>query len=138
VGEDAEKRVDRESRPFELSGREVVELATGFRLYGFWRMELDSGHVFATENFFRIYGMEWHDGPVDIVEVSSMVHPDDLIGLMQTFENAGIETPTYHNIFRVRLNAGAYKFVRSVGKYRAKAGTSGEVVGISYELSDHA
>jgi PAS domain-containing protein len=119
---------------FALSQDEAMDLATGFRPYGFWRMELDAGHVFATESFFRIYGLEPHAGPVDIVEVSACIHPDDLIHLMRTFERAGRDKPIYESIFRVRDGSEGFKFVRAVGKFRTKPGTSGEVVGITYEL----
>jgi hypothetical protein len=132
--EGAEKGAGQQFGDFGLSQGDVIGLATGFRLFGFWRMELDAGHVFATESFFRLYGLEPHTGPVDIVEVSAHIHPDDLIHLMRSFERAGRDKPIYESIFRVRVGAEGFKFVRAVGKFRAKPGTSGEIVGISYEL----
>ncbi|TDK39059.1 hypothetical protein E2F50_02685 [Rhizobium deserti] len=130
----AEKGAAQQFGDFGLSQADVIELATGFRLYGFWRMELDAGHVFATENFFHLCGLEPHAGPVDIVEVSARIHPDDLTNLMRIFEHAGRDKTAYESIFRVRIGAEGFKFVRAVGKFRPKPGTSGEVVGISYEL----
>jgi len=117
-----------------LSSEEVVELAAAFRLYGFWRIELDSGHFFATEDLCRIFGIEPQDGPINLMAITARIHPEDMPRLMETFERASAERLTYHNIYRIRTDVEDYKYVRSVGKFRDKPGTSGEVVGVTYEF----
>ncbi|MGK6312497.1 PAS domain-containing protein [Neorhizobium sp. DT-125] len=117
-----------------LSDTEVVELATAFRLYGFWRFDIDSGHLFATEDVSRIFGLEHREGPMNLVEIGARIHPEDMPLLMETFERASAGRLTYHNIYRIKSDAEHYKYVRSVGKFRDKPGTGGEVVGITYEF----
>jgi hypothetical protein len=129
-----EKRVNTQSQQVGLSSDEVVELAAAFRLYGFWRIELDSGHFFATEDLCRIFGMEPQDGPINLMAITARIHPEDMPRLMETFERASAERLTYHNIYRIRTDAEDYKYVRSVGKFRDKPGTAGEVVGVTYEF----
>lgn len=129
-----EKRVNTQYQQVGLSSEEVVELAAAFRLYGFWRIDLDSGHFFATEDLCRIFGIEPQDGPINLMAITARIHPEDMPRLMETFERASAERLTYHNIYRIRTDVEDYKYVRSVGKFRDKPGTSGEVVGVTYEF----
>ncbi|WP_105384188.1 PAS domain-containing protein [Neorhizobium alkalisoli] len=129
-----EKRVNTQYQQVGLSSDEVVDLAAAFRLYGFWRIELDSGHFFATEDLCHIFGMEPQDGPINLMAITARIHPEDMPRLMETFERASAERLTYHNIYRIRTDAEDYKYVRSVGKFRDKPGTAGEVVGVTYEF----
>jgi PAS domain-containing protein len=132
--EHTEKRVNTQYREMGLSADEVIELASAFRFYGYWRIDLDTGHFFATEDVCRILGLEPKDGPLNMVAIIARIHPDDMPQLMETFERASGERLTYHNIYRVKADAERYKYVRSVGKFRDKPGTSGEVVGMTYEF----
>ncbi|WP_234811329.1 PAS domain-containing protein [Xaviernesmea oryzae] len=117
-----------------MSAEEVVELATAFRLYGFWRFDIETGHLFATEDVSRIFGIEHREGPMNLVEIGSRIHPEDMPLLMETFERASAGRLTYHNIYRIKSDAEHYKYVRTVGKFRDRPGSSGEVVGITYEF----
>ncbi|OHV84375.1 hypothetical protein LCM4573_01470 [Rhizobium sp. LCM 4573] len=125
---------NRQNEAVGLSDAEVVELATAFRPFGFWRFDIDSGHLFGSEDVSHIFGLDPHDGPMNLVAVGARIHPDDMPLLMETFERASAGRLTYHNIYRVRNNADGYKYVRTVGKFREKPGTAGEVVGITYEF----
>ncbi|MCC2610729.1 PAS domain-containing protein [Neorhizobium sp. Rsf11] len=129
-----EKRVNTQYQEVGLSPAEVVELASAFRLYGFWRIDLDTGHFFATEDLCRLFGLEPQDGPVNLMAITARIHPDDMPQLMETFERASAEKLIYHNIYRVRADAEDYKYVRTVGKFRDRPGTGGEVVGLTYEF----
>lgn len=117
-----------------LSDTEVVELVTAFRQYGFWRFDLDTGHLFATEDISRIFGLEHREGPMNLMEIGARIHPEDMPLIMETYERASADRLTYHNIYRVKSDVERYKYVRTVGKFRQKAGTAGEVVGITYEF----
>ena len=117
-----------------LSAEEVVELAAAFRLYGFWRFDIETGHLFATEDVSRIFGIEHREGPMNLVEIGARIHPEDMPLLMETFERASAGRLTYHNIYRIKSDAEHYKYVRTVGKFRDRPGSSGEVVGITYEF----
>ena len=74
---------------------------------------------------------------MNLVEITSRIHPEDMPCLMETYERASGQRLTYHNIYRIRANAEDYKYVRTVGKFRDKPGTSGEVVGMTYEFFAH-
>jgi len=129
-----EKRANAQYREVGLTTDEVVELVTAFRYYGFWRIDLDSGHFFATEDVCRIFGMEPTSGPINLVEMTSRIHPEDMPLILEVYERASGAGLTYHNIYRVKADAEEYKYVRTIGKFRNKPGTSGEVVGVTYEF----
>jgi hypothetical protein len=129
-----EHRDNNQHRAIGISDAEAVELITAFRLFGSWRFDLDSGHMFASSDFSELFGLHHNDGPMDMTEVSAQIHPDDLGFMMSTFERASVDKRTYHSIFRVGAEGETYRFLRSVGMFREKAGTSGEVVGVTYEF----
>jgi hypothetical protein len=117
-----------------LSDREVLELVGSFRLCGFWRFNVDSGHLFGTPEFCQIFAIEHSDGPLDLVRLSAAIHPDDLAVIMETFERASVARLTYHNLYRVITSPSSSKFVRSVGKFRANDAGQGDVIGMTYEV----
>lgn len=116
-----------------MTEREVVELAQAFRLYGFWSINLDTGLFLATPDVYRIFDMQAEDGRMNLVEFREHIHPDDLPILMECFERCSSQKQSYHMIYRIKRGTD-WKFVRTVGKFREKPGTSGEIVGITYEF----
>ncbi|MDP9839946.1 hypothetical protein J2T09_004726 [Neorhizobium huautlense] len=129
-----EHRDNDQHRIIGISDAEAIELITAFRLFGSWRLDLDSGHMFASSDFSDLFGLEHSDGPMDMTRVSAQIHPDDLGFIMSTFERASVEKRPYHSIFRVGAEGETYRFLRSVGMFRSRPGSSGEVVGITYEF----
>ena len=105
-----------------------------FRLFGFWRIDLDTGLFYATPDVFRIYGLKATDGKMSLVEFGSRIHPDDLPLLMESFERTCLHKQSYHNIYQALGEDDRYKYVRTVGRFREKPGTSGEIIGITYEF----
>jgi hypothetical protein len=117
-----------------LGDNEVLELVSSFRLCGFWRFEIDSGHFFGSPDLTQLFGMPATNGPINLVKLSSLIHPDDLSSMMETFERASAARLTYHNLYRVKTDAENYRYVRSVGKFRAADSGKGDVIGMTYEL----
>ena len=129
-----EKRPNKQYREIGFATEELVDLVTAFRHYGFWRIDLDSGHFFGTEDIFHIFGMQPTHGPVNLVEMTGRIHPEDMPQILEIYERASSARLTYHTIYRVKADAEDYKYVRTIGKFRDKPGTGGEVVGITYEF----
>lgn len=117
-----------------LDEREAVDLMQEFHLFGFWRIDLDTGLFHATPDVFRIYGLKTTDGRMSLVEFGSRIHPDDLPMLMESFERTCQHKQSYHNIYLALGEDDRYKYVRTVGRFREKPGTSGEIIGITYEF----
>lgn len=117
-----------------ISDAEIVELASAFRYYGVWRITLDTSLFYGSPSICRIFDMEFVDGPMNLVELTARIHPEDLPMLMQAFERISTSGETYHAIYRVRIGEGRYKFVRTVGRYRKTSQGLGEIIGITYEF----
>lgn len=117
-----------------LNEREVVNLMQEFHLFGFWRIDLDTGLFYATPDVFRIYGLKTTDGKMSLAEFGARVHPDDLPMVMESFERTCQHKQSYHNIYQALGENDHYKYVRTVGRFREKPGTSGEIIGITYEF----
>jgi hypothetical protein len=132
--EHSRKPYEAQHRLVGLDDAEVLELAASFRLCGFWRFNIDSGHFFGTPELAELFRMEYCAGPMDLVRLSSSIHPDDLSLMMETFERASSARLTYHNLYRVKIDAENYKFVRSVGRFRVNAAGEEELVGMTYDL----
>lgn len=124
----------RDGRAIGLSDEEVLDLVTAFRLYGFWRIDLDSSLFYGTPDIFTIFGLPYRDGPINLVEFVDTLHPEDLPMLMESFERTSTMKSMHHNIYRVKAKTRDYKYVRSVGRFREKEGTSGEIIGVTYEF----
>lgn len=129
-----EHRDNHQHRHLGISDSEAMELVTAFRLFGSWRLDLENGHLFGSPDFSELFGLDHSDGPMNMAALSSKIHPDDLNFMMSTFERASVDKRTYHSIFRVGADGETYRFLRSVGTFRDKPGTGGEVIGITYEF----
>ncbi len=136
--EHSRKPYEAQNRLIGLSDTEVLELVGSFLLCGFWRFNIDSGHVFGTPEYCQIFDIEHSDGPLDLVRLSAAIHPDDLTVIMETFERASASRLTFHNLYRVRSGSSSFKFVRSVGKFRADDRGQGDVIGMTYEIFPQA
>ncbi|SMD03531.1 PAS domain-containing protein [Rhizobium sp. RU36D] len=117
-----------------ISDREIVQLVSAFRPFGLWRIDLDTGLFYGTRDIYGIFDMEYREGPINLVEFRDHLHPEDLPMLMESFEQTSTQKQMHHNIYRVIKPCGEYKFVRTIGKFREKEGTSGEIIGVTYEF----
>jgi hypothetical protein len=117
-----------------ISDKEIVELVAAYRLYGFWRMDLESGHFFATKDIFTLFGMEYTKGPMNLVEANSKIHTEDYTLVVQALETCIEQKNSFHVIFRLKGSDQNYKFARCVGRYRETPEGRGEMVGVTYEF----
>jgi hypothetical protein len=112
-----------------ISDLEIVQMVAAYRNFGFWRIEVESGHFFASEDVFAIFCMTFTSGPANLVELLSRIQPEDRVLITETFEQASLHKTGFHFSYRVDNGLGGYKTVRSVGKFR-----NNEIVGITYEF----
>jgi hypothetical protein len=129
-----EHRDNDQHRDLGISDAELTGLVTAFRLFGSWRLDLDSGHLFGSPDFSDLFGLEHTTGPMNVAAATAQIHPDDLDFMMTTFERASVDKRTYHSIFRVGAGGEPYRYLRCIGMFRDKSGTSGEVIGVTYEF----
>lgn len=121
-------------RPFQLTDADVVEIFSTFSELGHWRHDLDTGHTYCCETLLGFFGLAPTDGPVSMTEISAGLHPDDLSYVMEAHESASAQPMAYRKIHRIGKNGQGYRWYCSTGRFRPKAGTSGEIVGLTWEI----
>ncbi|MBY3035282.1 PAS domain-containing protein [Rhizobium laguerreae] len=116
-----------------ITDAEVVQMLAAYRLFGFWRIDIETGHFFASEDVHAIFGLSYSDGPVNLTELMSRIHEEDRSLIAQTFEETSRHGVGFHFVYRVDNRLGGYKLVRSVGRFRNDE-SGGGIVGITYEF----
>ncbi|MFC5757035.1 diguanylate cyclase [Rhizobium sp. GCM10022189] len=116
-----------------ITDAEAVTMFAAYRLFGFWRMNLETGHFFASEDVHRIFDLPYSEGPVNLTELMSRIHEEDRLLIAETFEQASLYRVGFHYVYRVENGLGGYKMVRTVGQFRDDA-SGGGIVGITYEF----
>ncbi|MBB3354441.1 hypothetical protein FHT70_004393 [Rhizobium sp. BK049] len=108
-------------------------MVAAYRLFGFWRIDIEPGHFFASEDVHTIFDLPYSDGPVNLAELMSRIHAEDRSLIAQTFEEASRHGVGFHFVYRVDNWLGGYKLVRSIGRFRDDA-SGGGIVGVTYEF----
>jgi PAS domain-containing protein len=126
-----------EMKYFGLMERDLIEIFMTFTRIGLWRIDLDSGHKFCCRSYCEIFGLTYTNGPVNMIELSSRIHPEDLCHVMASQEAASVQRMSFQTVHRVAADGTTYLHVCSIGRFREKPGTSGEIVGIAYEVPPH-
>lgn len=116
-----------------ITDAEIVQMLAAYRLFGFWRIDIETGHFFASEDVHTIFDLPYSDGPVNLAELMSRIHAEDRSLIAETFEQASLHGTGFHFVYRVDNRLGGYKLVRSVGRFRDDA-SGGGIVGVTYEF----
>lgn len=121
----------------DMNDIDVLRLVQTQVALGLWRSDLETGHTFCSRESCRIFGLPETDGPIDFALASRAIHPEDEAVALELIENTAREKGSYHFVMRVAADeAGQYKYVRVVGRYRAKDNGAGEIIGICHEIPD--
>ena len=116
-----------------ITDAEIVRMLAAYRLFGFWRIDIETGHFFASEDVHTIFDLPYSDGPVNLAELMSRIHEEDRSLIAETFEQASLYRVGFHFVYRVDNRLGGSKLVRSVGRFRDDE-SGGGIVGITYEF----
>ena len=103
-----------------ITDAEIIQMFAAYRLFGFWRIDIETGHFFASEDVHAIFDLPYGEGPVNLVELMSRIHEEDRSLIAETFEQASLHRVGFHFVYRVDNRLGGYKLVRSVGRIHAE------------------
>jgi len=117
-----------------VSSIEVVDLLGSLSPLGLWRLEIETGHIYWSEDSARIHGMEKSDGPVSLSEILASYHPEDAELIEQVVGAATIERNSFRFVLRVKDSKGAYRLVATAGRFRPDNG--GELFGYCHEYNN--
>lgn len=119
-----------------LSDAEIVALVSCQHRVGYWRSDMQTGHVYWSKDIFDIYGMEYTKGPISLTLANEAIHPDDLPFMLELLERAALEKTGFHYVLRLKNGHNGYKYVRSVGRYRITEDGREELYGMIEEVFD--
>ncbi|ANM11647.1 MULTISPECIES: hypothetical protein [unclassified Rhizobium] len=126
-------KVEQSRAHIGITDAEIVQMLAAYRLFGFWRIDIETGHFFASEDVHTIFDLPYSVGPVNLTELMSRIHEDDRGLVAQTFEEASLHGVGFHFVYRVDNRLGGHKLVRSVGRFR-DGESGGGIVGVTYEF----
>ncbi|MCD2173900.1 PAS domain-containing protein [Rhizobium sp. C4] len=118
-----------------MSDADVLRLLQKHMSIGLWRSDLESGLVFFSPPISRLFGLPEQAGPVNVAAVRAAMHPEDAPFVLELLETISREKGSAQIVLRVRSSeAEDYKYVRLVGRYRARDKDCGEIIGIGHEV----
>ncbi|SOE12927.1 hypothetical protein SAMN05877838_0912 [Hoeflea halophila] len=117
-----------------VSSDEILGLLGSVGLFGTWRLEIDTGQVFWSEDASRIHSMEKSEGPVSLSHILATYHPEDAELVEQVVSAATSERKNFRFVLRVKSSTGGHKMVAVAGRYRANKG--GELIGYCHEFNE--
>ena len=117
-----------------ISGQELLNVLASFRNYGLWRLNLETQKSTWSEDVYRIYGMAYTPGRIDLDYAMGQYHPDDRPYLARLLDDAVAHKSGFQFVLRLKGRGGRYKLVQSIGKYRERADGARELYGVFSEF----
>ena len=118
-----------------VASSEAFDAMSRFDEIGIWRAELESGLVYWTESVFRIYGLEYSEGPVSITDAVHAYHPDDREVVLRCIEEAANRKSGFRFVLRLCRPDGEVVWVKSHGLFRESEEGNGELFGYIEKFS---
>ncbi|MCD2180365.1 PAS domain-containing protein [Rhizobium sp. C1] len=119
----------------DMSDGDIIRLLQRQIAIGVWRSDLEAGLTFCSAEACRLFGLPETEGPIDFGIASKAIHPEDHDLALELIETSVREKGSYLFVMRVASgDAGQYRFVRVIGRYRDKANGGGEIIGICHEI----
>lgn len=121
----------------EMRGR--LDLAMRGAGCGLWDWAMKSGELSVDGRFYEMLGYEDAEFPIDHRTWRSLVHPDDIEGVMaKVDEYVAGEVDTYRAPYRMRCKDGSYAWIVAVGEAseRDAGGAPVRMTGINLDIDD--
>lgn len=134
---DASRSSNQEDRDYiGISDAEIIELASAFRRFGYFRQDVNTGLMYMSEDARALHGFGASDEPVNMADMVRLVHPKDIELVLAGMEEALRTRKGASDSFRLSDGSGGYRTVRVVADFREDGSPGGELVGIIYEFFD--
>lgn len=117
-----------------VSSDEIVDLLGAMAAFGTWRLEIETGHVFWSEDAACIHGMEASSGPVSLSQILARYHPEDAVLVEELLGSSTTRRNSFRFVMRVEDGKGHYRLIAAAGRFRADNG--GELIGYCHEYQD--
>ncbi|MGB7432376.1 MAG: PAS domain-containing protein [Ahrensia sp.] len=108
----------------------LLDALAGFDPYGAWRLDIQKGLAYWSEDVFRIHEMPINVGePVDLTAAINAYHPDDRSHVIECIEEAAKKRSGFRFVLRLLGESGETRLVKSTGRFRINAKGEQELYG---------
>jgi PAS domain S-box-containing protein len=105
---------------------------------GLWEIDVSTGTVTGTPQFFRIMGLDPSGTPVPLETLRQLCHPDDRQGVIDAYMDAITRDENFvHTEYRIRLPGGALRWI--LGRARISRDANGNVarlIGVDIDITN--
>jgi PAS domain S-box-containing protein len=124
--------------PDDAFGQDALTLAEQSAGIGVWSIDLTTGLVRATAQFFRTMGLEPADGRVPMEAIRALRHPDDRDRVLDGFRHAlSGGTDSYEVEYRIIRPDGQVRWIFGRGRIvRDNAGRPVRYSGVDLDITD--
>ena len=112
----------------------MLDVISSFDPCGAWRFDIESGQVYWSRDMFKIRGVPFKEGPVDMAESWNDYHPEDRPLVAACLEQAVRDKTSFRFVMRLNTPSGEL-LVRSTGRFRVNAEGREELYGTYLVLS---
>lgn len=119
-----------------VSSDEIVDLMGSLCPLGSWRLEIETGQMFWSEDAFRIHGMAPSADAISLSQVVGRYHPDDAAMVEQLMETATTQKTGFRYVMRVHNGKGGFRLIAAAGRFRSGSGNRNELIGYYHEFQD--
>jgi PAS domain S-box-containing protein len=128
---------DRKRAEDELRRSEAY-LAEGQRLTktGSWGWSASTGDIYWSEEQFRVFGRDPHQGTPSLEQTFQLIHPDDRPSVQQAFETVLRDAIDRGWDCRIVGSDGAIKYVHTTAHPVCESGMVKEVIGTTMDITE--
>jgi len=111
-----------------------LDLALQTSQVGIWDLDLESGAEYWDARTNELYGLPRDAAPRTYEQWKSIVHPDDIERSEVEFKSM-IATGRYEAVYRIRLEDGTVRHVRSMAMLNKVPGEPDRVLGVNWDIT---
>ena len=103
-----------------LEGAELLDVLSQFEEFGIWRLDIDDGLVYFSEDASILHGLDPVKGAVDLAAAVRAYHPEDRHHFMECLEDAITRKTGFRFILRIGDggNEDQPKILEVAGRFR--------------------
>ena len=120
---------------FGMDGDDLLSILSMFDPYGVWKIDLDSGQMYWSRDVFKIHGIEYHEGPVDLQASIKRYHPEDQKTIGALLSEAIEREVGFRYVLRLNTKDSSYKLVKAICKHRTNGQGTKQLVGVLSEFA---
>ncbi len=123
------------ARALRESKRHLME-AQKIAHVGSWEYNLREKTFVASDEFYRILGIDRHEEKIGLVRLMHLITPDERKPFLQKLKTAIRAGGRFEVIHKIHTATGKVKYLKTIVKVRYRKGGAGKVMGISMDVTE--